>query len=788
MRSIDLKVFRDLLHLRGQVLAISMVIGCGVAVLVMSLSTQAALMESADAYYERYALADVFAGVTRAPQHLVQRIAAIPGVKTVQDRVVRFATLKVEGFSEPIIGKFVSVPEEGEPILNRLVMRSGRSVAAERSNEVVLNETFAEAHRLGVGDELAATLNGRWRSLRVVGIALSPEYIYSLGPGALVPDDRRFGVLWMGRESLAAAFDLEGAFNDVALSLLRNTDAHDVIPQLDQLLERYGGVGAYARKDQLSNWFLMSEIEQQGTMSKLLPGIFLAVSAFLTNMVLARLIRTERGNIGLMKAFGYTQHEVGLHYTKMVLLIALIGITLGLVVGGWVGRLYTEMYAESFRFPLLLYRPSPRAFLIASAATLGAALAGAIGSVRQAATLAPAQAMLPPSPPVYRRNSLFDTPFGRWLDQPSRIILRNIARSPVRALMTVVGIAFSVGLLVLAMQWRDALDYLAESYFFEAQHQDLVIGLSEPQALNILHEFEHMPGVMAVEPSRFVSADLYHGPVSHRGALTGVASGARLQPIYDDRARASIEVPQQGLVLATRLASKLGVETGDRVWVHLLEGRRPRVELQVVRLVETYIGMPAYVDIRAIDRLLSERSKVQFVNVLADSELWPELFRELEALPQVSAVMLRQASIDSFYETVVGNLMVSIIIFSVFACALGFGVAYNAIRIALSERGRELATLRVLGFTRHEVSYILLGEIGLLVLVALPVGCLVGRGLAGLMANAFDTELYRVPLEIEPSTFGAAVLVTISATLVSGALVHRRLMRMSLVEVLKTRE
>jgi putative ABC transport system permease protein len=788
MRAIDRKVLRDLWHLRGQVLAIGMVVAAGIAALIMSLSTLEALDETTAAYYERYRFGDVFASVKRAPASVEQRIASIPGVRTVQTRVSQYATLDTEGFAEPVMGRFVSLPEGRQPILNQLALRSGRLPEDGADDEVVLNEPFAEAHELANGDEIVAVINGHRRELRIVGTALSPEFVYALGPGALMPDDRRFGILWMGHQALAAAYDLKGAFNNVSLVLERNANTAQVIQQLDRVLERYGGVGAIARKDQLSNWFVMNEMDQLKTMSKILPTIFLIIAAFLTNMIMARLVATERGQIGLMKAFGYSNSEVGLHYARFVIGIVFVGSVIGIAAGTWLGRMNTQMYADLFRFPLLLYRPSTSAIAIAVSVSLASALLGSAGAVRQATRLPPAQAMQPPAPAAFRRMRLWDTRAARWLDQGSRIIVRNILRSPMRSALTTLGVAASVGLLVLAMQWNDALNYLGQSYFFHAQHQDATIGLAEPQSETILHDFEHLPGVLAVEPMRIVSADLSVGPISHRGSLTGLKEDAWLQPIFDDASARIVPVPPSGLVLGTVLADKLGVSIGDQVWIDVLEGRRPRVSMPVVGLVETYIAMPAFVHIDALNRLLKERPSAEYVNLLIDRRHEAAFYARLKELPMVSAVMLRQAAIDSFYGTIVEHIMVFITLFSSLACALGFGVAYNSARIALSERGRELATLRVLGFSRGEISYILLGEIGLLIAVALPLGCLLGRGLSELMATAFNTELFRVPMTIEPSTYGLSVMVALAATLLSALVVRHRLDHLDLIEVLKTRE
>jgi putative ABC transport system permease protein len=787
MRALNHKLSRDLWRLKGQVLAVAMVVASGVGVLVMSLSALDSLEETAEAYYERYRFAHVFANVKRAPQRLVRRIEEIPGVQAVETRISKYAILDLEHFVEPAIGRLISIPERGESVLNRLALREGRLVAPGRENEVVLSEPFAEAHGYRPGDRFDVVMNGHKRTLEVVGIALSPEFVYSIGPGALMPDDERFGVGWMGRRALEAAYDLDGAFNDVSLTLLRGVQPEPVIERLDQLLERYGGTGAYARADQISNWFLMNEIKQLETVSSVLPAIFLAVAAFLTNMVLARMIATERSEIGLMKAFGYSDLEVGWHYTKMVIAMTAVGVVLGWAVGAWLGQVNTRIYAEFYRFPFLFYRANPAVFGLGALVSLAAALAGTIGAVRHAAALPPAEAMRPPAPPVYKRSWVSDTRLARWLDQPTRIILRQIARWPGRAALTSAGVGLAVGVLVMAHQWLDSIEHIVDVYFYQAQRQDMMVGLVESQSRAAVFEFERLPGVMAAEPMRIVSADFRVATRSHRGAIEGVRPDATLHLVYDAKGEI-IEVPPEGLVLSTKLAEKLGVGVGDSVWIEVREGRRPVRQVPVVRLFETYIGMSAYMDLRALDRMLLERPSVEYVNLLIDKAAEPALLAELKNLPEVSGVMMRRAAVDTFHDTMAETLLIYVGFFTGFAGALGFGVVYNSARIALSERGRELATLRVLGFSRIEISYILLGEVGLLVFVALPLGCLMGLGLAWVMTAAFETELYRVPLVIEPSTYGVSVLIALAATTISAALVRRRLDRLDLIAVLKTRE
>jgi putative ABC transport system permease protein len=563
MAPLDLKLLRDMWHLRGQVVAVAIVVASGVAVLVMSLSALQALRETTAAYYERYRFADVFASAVRAPLRIAERIAELPGVQAVEPRIARYASLDIDGFAEPAIGRLTSIPEDGQPTLNQLALRSGRWLAPGQPDEVLLSEPFAEAHALTPGDTLRAVVNGRRRSLTVVGTALSPEFVFALGPGALMPDDRRFGVLWMSREALEAAYDLDGAFDDLSVQLLRGAQPDAVMAQIDRLLAPYGGVSALPRAEQLSNFFVMNELDQLATMATVLPTIFLGVAGFLVYTLLARLIAVERSEIGLLKAFGYSNAEVGWHYTKLALAVAAIGIAIGSMLGAYLGLFNTRQYAEFYRFPLLIYRPSASSSAVAAAVSSIATVVGALAAVRAATALPPAEAMRPPSPAVYRRTRLTTAGFASWLDQPTRIALRQIARFPFRSALTTVGIALSVGLMVMAMQWRDSIDWIARVYFYEAQHQSMMIGLADERPATVMEEAKRLPGVLAAEPVRFSAAEFSAGARRHRGAITGVPSDATLQPIRDDALGKEIAVPPEGLVLGTFLADKLGVRPGD---------------------------------------------------------------------------------------------------------------------------------------------------------------------------------------------------------------------------------
>ena len=669
MLALNWKLLRDVWHTRAQVLALAIVIASGVAVLVMSLTTIEALSDTANAYYERYRFGHVFARLERAPEHLRETVKLLPGVQAVSTRVIKTASLSITGFEEPVIGQLISLPEAPATELNQLALRLGRFPEQGAVDEVVLSEPFANAHRLGLRDQLRAIINGRWRELTVVGIALSPEYVYTIGPGSLLPDNKRFGIVWMGREALQAAFDLEGAFNDISLGLMHGASPQVVISGLDEILERYGGHGAYARVDQQSNWFLMNEISQLRTMSLILPVTFLAVAAFLTNVLLGRMITVERAEIGLLKAFGYGNATLGWHYTKFAMAIATGGIALGWLAGYVFGKTSTEVYADFFRFPFLLYDPGPRVFLIAALASIAAALVGAFGAVRNVVALPPAEAMRPPAPPLFRRSG---AALLRWLDQPTRILVRQLARWPGRSLITSLGIGMAVAVLVSSIHWLDAVDELADVYFEQAQRQDMTVSFVQVQDSAVERSLAALPGVITTEPMRSVPTRMRFGPREERQTLMGVPRKQELMRVHDVDT-GPVPLPPAGLVMSTQLADMLQVRIGDVIDVEILEGQRPTLQLPVAGLFETYIGAPAYMEIGALNRALREGSALTSVHLRTDPAAARELYAELRDTPLISSITLKSAALRGYHETLAETILIFIGFFVVFACTLAIG-------------------------------------------------------------------------------------------------------------------
>jgi putative ABC transport system permease protein len=673
-------------------------------------------------------------------------------------------------------------------VLNDLYIRRGRYIQPGRPEEVLVSEAFAKANRLKLGDTLGAIINGRWQRLRIVGIALSPEYVYEIrGTGEILPDNERFGAIWMGREALGTAFNMDGAFNDISLTLTPGALREDALFKLDRLLEKYGGLGTYGREDQLSNRFLSDEIEQLQATATLVPGIFLGIAAFLLHILLSRLIGLQRDQIAVLKAFGYSNTTIGLHYLKFGGVILVLGAVLGTLIGLKFGAAITQNYTRFFSFPLLRYEAGLGLVLTAILISGGSAILGAFLSVGRAVALPPAEAMRPEAPASFRPTFIERLGFQRLLSPTGRMLLRNLARQPVKAFLSTLGIALAIAMLVTGRYLSDAVERLIAVQFYHVQRDDVTVVFNEPRPARTRYEVAHLPGVIESEPFRSVAARLRFEHRSHRLGIMGLEPEGELRRLLDHNLH-RVPLPPEGVVLTAKLAEMLGVKAGERLEVEVLEGARPRRTVAVAGLVDELLDVSAYMDIRALNRLLREGATISGSFLSVDANQLEELYARLKRIPAVTGVSLHQLAIALFRRTIAESLGILTTVMVVFACIIAFGVVYNSARIALSERSRELATLRIIGFSQGQVAAILLGEQAVIVLAALPLGSLLGYGLSALLSLAQNRELFRLPLILTKQSYAFAFIVVAIAACFSGLIVRRQLAQLDLIAVLKTRE
>ena len=788
MRALDRKVLRDLRLLWSQALTIALVVASGIGGFIAMLSAVAALENTRDAFYADNHFADLFAGVRRAPGPLAQRLAELPGVVDVQVTVEAQARVSVPGSADPATGRLIGLDERHPPRLDVPLLRSGRWPAARARGgtemEAAVSESFAQAHALQPGDFVLALVNGKQRRLVVTGTALSPEYVFAGMQGA--PDVRTFGVFWVPREELAAALDMQGAFNRVAFKLAPGASQADVADAARRVLERFGGTPPSGREEQPSHVMLDNEIREQTVIGTVLPAIFLAVAGFLVHVVTARLVATQREQVAALKALGYGNRSIAAHYVKLVLPMLAGGWLLGLLLGRLLAGGLLHLYGEVFRFPAWDYALPPALVLVSLAVVAATGLLGILSAVAATVRLSPAEAMLPPAPGRYRPALLERVPRLR-LPPALRMILRNLERRPLRTAVTIGGIAAATAIVILGSFFRDAIDAIVDTQFNLALRGDLVVWTLEPLDAGARRELARVPGVLQVEAGRRVPVRFVHGQYSHSGFVDGRDPSPLLDRIVDAD-RHVVPPGAAGLLMTDRLAQKLHLAPGQRVRLEVRDGRRQVIELALEGTVRDMMGMNAFMAREPLDAALADGDLANHFALRTGPATLPRVLQATQAMPAIAGAFSKATMLRNMLEVSARNMRIISSILSAFAAVIAVGVVYNNASIALAERQWELASLRVLGFTRGEISYILLGELGLLTLVALPLGLYAGRALCWFIAHNLQNDLYRIPLILQPNTYAFAVTVVVAAAVVSGLLVRRRLDRLDLIGVLKTKE
>ncbi len=785
MNLLDRKLRRDLVAIKSQALAVALVMACGLAMMIMTRSLILSLDTTRSGYYEQNHFADVFARLKRAPNSLRDQLAAIPGVATVQTSIAMQVTLDVPGLDVPAVGLINSLPEHGEAELNRVYLRSGRlPLGGSTEREVAVGEAFAEAHDLKPGDTIAAVLNGKKQVFHLTGIALSPEFVFEAPPGAALPDNKTYGVFWMPYRELATAFQLYGAFNNVALTLAPGASEGDVIAAVDRLLVPYGGRGAYGRYNHPSDRRLSDEIRVLQGLSVAFPLVFLGVAAFMTNSVMSRQVALQREQIAMLKACGFSNAQIGLHYFKFSFAIVILGVGVGGIGGILLGHRLVGMYHIFFRFPQLDFLLDTRVLVAAAIVSSLAAFIGVAGAVRRAVQLPPAEAMRPEAPASFRPALIERLGATRWFSASFRMSLRNIERRPIRAGITCLALALATAILIIPNSLRDGIAYVIDFQWDVVQRQTVTLFLVEPGPARVLADFQHLPGVVLAEPLRFVTVELRAGPVTRRLLLQGLPERGTLSRVIDSQP-SQLTLPARGIMLSSKLADALQVKVGDEVTAKVLEGEERELTVPVAGLAEDFTGIAAYMEVHALNRLLLEGDRINGAHLVISAGRWQEFLRAVKNTPLLSGCVIKGSIREGFRRTTAASIGLLQKIYMFFASVVAFGIIYNSARISLSERARELATLRVLGFSRGEVGAVLIGELVLLTLAALPIGLALGSGFAHLIITTINTETVRLPVVLTMANYAFAIAVVVVASALSALFAARKLADIDLVSALK---
>ncbi|MBI1319364.1 MAG: FtsX-like permease family protein [Candidatus Hydrogenedens sp.] len=790
MHPLHWKIIRTLRQNWGQSLAVMAVVLCGTACYICVYSAFLNLRLTRDTYYSEYRFADFEIMLERAPETAVFQVESMPGVSRARGRIVRDGSVDIEGIDEPRSGRVISMPVPRGAAINDIVVNQGRYLEPGAQQEVVLSERFATANGLEPGDWISVTLESKKYPLKIVGTGQSPEYIYLIrNVQELLPAPERFGVLWVSEEFAETAMNMSAACNNI-VGLMDDPEQTDVLfDQIEKAFSNYGVFAKVKKEDQLSNSFITDEIKGLQATATVIPTVFLGIAAMILFVLLGRMVRMERTQIGLLKAFGYTDLAIAWHYIEYGLALCLAGCAGGFFLGQFLSRQLIKLYVEIYSFPLLESRVYPEVLWRSMGITIAFTLCGAVFAARQAAGIQPAEAMRPEAPRSGAKL-LLERFAALWRRIPFswKMTLRNAKRNRFRAAIHVAGVAVSTGLLMMGMFTMDSMDYMLAFQYENVQRENVRVGFQREQGKDTLYDLQRFDHVRRAEPLMEYPFRATSGHRTKDIVLTGLDTGSELRKLIDTGGR-EVHVDGPGVILSDKLAQQLQVQPGDTLRLEPLMGRVEGERTAIVsRISQQYLGAGAYMEIGALSRLLNEPYAFNAALLRTDAGSDSGLKKRLKDIAAVDSVGFSKEAYQALRETLASNMRVMSTMTLIFAGVIAFAIIYNLTSVSLAERQRELASLRVLGLTTAEVGRILYNESTLLSLGGIVFGIPAGIALCAMMVNAYDTELYRLPFHIDRESYALAVLLSIVFVVLANLATWRRLNRLDLMAVLKERE
>lgn len=798
MQVLERRLLRMVRGTWGQFLALVSIVMLGVLIYISMTTAYMNLSRSQQSFYQENEFADYFLQVVKAPQAESKRLADIPGVVKVSGRIQKdISFIKPDGGRGTLRLTSYSLPVENE--LNHIQVVSGRMFAPEGGQgiEVLVDPKFAQANHLEQGGRLTVIAGNRELTLNVVGTAVSPEFIYLMKDAAsLMPEPEEFGVLMMPYQQAEQVLNMQGQINQVLLKLAPGADEAQVKAQAEKMLEPYGNLAAYNRDKQLSHVTLKGELEGLRVSSRFLPLIFFLVAAGIQFLLLGRMIKAQRSSIGVMKALGLSNIRIVIHFVSYPVCVSLIGSVLGSIFGIYLASVFSQMYAMFFNLPATIGGINSTAIIYSLVITLLVGISSGLLACRGILGIQPAEAMRAQAPTRGGSIALEKWSFF-WnsLSSAWRMSLRTMFRNRTRFAVTVLGVAGTVIILIMAFFSSDATDYMMERHFSMENRYDFLVTFTAPLKQSEIMYWQQWGEIEQMEPSLQVPVKVSNG-LNNRDegrpeeddSLQGLRVGEKLLGIYSVNGE-ELTIPEQGVLLNERTARKLRVQTGDWIYVESKLGIGPshRARLQVAGISQALMGGGSYVSLDTANRLLDESKLFNALMLKVDSEKTEQFKDRLEKMTAVSSVVSRDKE-QANWNKMMASMIFFVGVMILFGAILGLAIIYNSSLMNFNERKKELASLRVIGFTRREIGSLLFKETALQAITGIVIGLPLGRWLGALYIDAVSTDLYTMPVIIYPQTYFIVAGSTIAFILAGFALVVPKLKQLDLVEALKNQD
>jgi putative ABC transport system permease protein len=792
MKALDKKLSRDIWQNKYLILAVSAIIAVGIGCFVGMMSAARNLESARTNYYSTSRLADFWIDLKKAPVEEVRRLTKVAGVSETRERIQFQVVLDLPDAVKPVSARLLSMPDKKSTTINNIIIRKGTYFTSNRTNEVIVSEKFAKARKVEPGHTITAVLNNQKKDLIVTGIAISAEFVYMASPGSMIDEPGSYGLLFIKRSFAEDMFGFNGACNSVVGLLAPEVRCHpkEIVEELSGKLSPFGVFTGLSRSEQFSPMVLDGEMKQLVNLAYIFPMFFLIVAALLLNVLMTRLAEQQRTVIGTLKAIGYDNKVLMYHFMKFAVMTGVIGGTLGSLLGYWLGDLTTKMYVDYFTFPQLTSKFYPGLILTAILISVFFSILGTINGVRRIMQLEPAEAMRPAAPPfggaILLENIRW---FWKSLDAGWQMILRGLFRSKGRTIIAIISAAMGSSIVVLAFGFVDSMDEMVHLQFDKVLRSDYHLTFSRELNLSAIDEIHRLPGVIHAEPVLNVGCIFKVRNHSKRGGIMGITGNGELTSPLTAEGKA-IALPSSGLLMTNRLMERLELRAGDYVEVIPVKGERKIVKLPVVEGINSMIGLAVYADYHWLNRILGQQNVINEVRVLVshDSDEEKRFLKKIKAMPNLETLTDLGEQKSALNKQLNGAMRASAVIMIVFAAVIFLGAILNGTLIALSERRREMATFRTMGYFDREVGRLFFRENLLNNLIGSFIGLPLGYLMLVASMKGFVSDAYSFPAALAPQSYVYTMVLAVLFVVMSQVVVMKNIQKQNWVEALSLKE
>lgn len=787
MNHLNRKIIRDLWQFKGQFISVLVVVIIGVMLYSGINAAFRNLSGASEKYYREYRFADLWATMYRAPEGVEEKIKSLPFVKMATGRVVQDVKIGISG--ENAIVRMITLPDDKKDIVNDVRITSGSYFSVQENNQCLLEEEFFKAHNLKIGDYIYPIINGNEVKLKVSGTVKSPEFVYTIRDGGeLMPDNRKFGIVFVKQSFGQAILGYEGSINSLVMLVHEGTDIDSAKDDVKKYLEEFGVSEVVEKENQISNKMLSEEMKGLKATGGSFPVVFFIVAAVIIYITMGRIVENQRTQIGVLKAFGFSNLSILLHYLSYSIIIAVVGNIIGAVLGMYLGKGFTELENMYFHLPVTDMKMYPELVIPASMLTLFFCLLAGYNACKRAFRIMPSEAMRPKAP-LKGKKILIERITVLWgkLGYSWKMILRNVFRYKRRALMTSIGVVFATAITFISFGMMDSINFLMDQQYSNIQNYDIKVSFTKYLNLEELSYIRSIPHVVKLEPVVETGVEVSNGWKKKDIGFTALINNPEIYKATDKEGT-PLELPDNGILIPEKLSKLLDAGPGDTVQIKSYLPGKEKKDIMVKGVVAQYIGSSVYSSIDSMNYLIGEGRIANSAVMIIDSpDNERAVIDKLKEIPAVGSVQSKSDAYNNLMRNM-SSMTAFIGVMIILAAVLSVAVVYNIATINIFERQRELATLKVLGFKDKEVRSLIFNENYLITLFGAMVGLPFGNWLGNAMMSMYDTDAYSFIFTATNEAYILSAALTAGFTVLANLTLMGKIRNINMVEVLKSNE